>query len=255
MASEERFGYEWQKYKEINSNYENQFQKWITPFAPEIFKDKKVLDAGCGMGRNAFWALKYGARELIAFDFDKRSVEAAKKNLAGYPNAKVEFKNISEISWQNEFDITFSIGVIHHLKNPGLAIKNMIRALKPGGLILIWVYGYEGNELIVRWLNPIRINFTSKLPLPILHFLTYFLSIPLWTYLKIFPQKSPYFKQISGFSFSHLHSIIFDQLLPTIANYYKKEEAYQLLSEHNLKDIGISRCNQNSWTVYGYKAD
>ncbi len=254
MSSEERFGYEWHKYHQMDSDYEIQFLKWISPFGPEIFKDKKVLDAGCGMGRNSYQVLKYGAKKLVCFDFDKRSVKAAQKNLRIFNNYRVEFKSIYDISWQNEFDIIFCIGVIHHLENPHYAVKNLIRALKPGGLILIWVYGYEGNEWIVRWVSPIREHLTSRLPLPVLHFLTYFLSLPFWLFLKLWAKKkSSYLKQISKFNFSHFHSIVFDQLLPAIANYYKKEEACRLLAKHNLKKVGISHCNQNSWTIYGYK--
>jgi len=253
MSSEKRFGYEWQKYHQMDLNYELQFRKWIKPFGPEVFKNKKVLDAGCGMGRNSYWVLKYGAKELVAFDYDERSVEAAKKNLAGLNNAKVDFKSIYQLNYQNEFDIAFSIGVIHHLENPGLAIENLIKALKPGGLILIWVYGYENNEWIVKWISPLRKYLTSKLPPAILHLLAYCFSLPLWFFLKVFSQKSPYLKQVSQFRFSHLHSIVFDQLLPKIANYYKRDEARQLLAEHQLKNIDISHTNNNSWTVFGYK--
>ena len=253
MGSEKRFGYEWNKYHQMDSDYEIQFLKWISPFKSEIFKDKTVLDAGCGMGRNSFWALKYGAKKLVGFDFDLRSVKAAKKNLSSFSNTKIEFKSIYDIIWENEFDVVFCIGVIHHLENPQLAIENLIQALKPGGIILIWVYGYEGNEWIVRWISPIRKYLTSKLSPSIIHFLTYFLSLPLWLFLRILPQKSPYLKQISKFNFFHLHSIVFDQLLPSIANYYKKDEAYQLLAGHNLKKLSIHHSNQNSWTIYGYK--
>ena len=253
MGSEKRFGYEWKKYHQIDSNYEIQFKGWIQPFKPDIFKNKKVLDAGCGMGRNSFWALEYGAKELAAFDYDQRSVEAAKKNLASFSNAQVEFKSIYQINYQNEFDVVFSIGVIHHLEDPDLAIKKLIKAAKPGGLILIWLYGYENNEWIVKWINPIRKNFTSKLSPSCLHLFSYCLSLPLYLFVRISPQKSPYLKQVSKFKFSHLHSIVFDQLLPKIANYYKREEAKQLLTKQGLKDVGIFHNNQNSWTVYGYK--
>ena len=255
MGSENRFGYEWKKYHKVDPNYEIQFRRWIFPFGPEIFKNKKVLDAGCGMGRNSFWALKYGAKEVVAFDYDKRSVEMAKRNLTDFNNVKVEFRSIYDLPWKNEFDIVFCIGVIHHLENPSLAIQNLIKAAKPGGLILIWVYGYENNEWIVRFVNPLRIHFTSKLPPSVLHLISYFFSLPLWFFLKIPFKKSPYLQQISKFEFFHIHSIVFDQLLPEIANYYKKDEAYYLLSSHKLKNIGISHCNQNSWTVYGYKQD
>lgn len=251
MASEKRFGYEWQKYHQIDPHYEIQFRKWIWPFGPEIFKDKKVLDAGCGMGRNSFWALKYGARQVVAFDFNQQTIEVAKKNLAVFPNARVEFKSIYEIDYQAEFDIVFCIGVIHHLENPPLAIKNLIKAVKLGGLILIWVYSYEGNEWIVKWISPLRKYFFSKIPVFLLHFLSYVPSILLYLFVKLFPQKSLYLKQLAQFKFFHLHSIVFDQLLPKIAYYYKREEIYQLLAEYNLKNIRIVHVNENSWAVSG----
>lgn len=253
MGSEKRFGYEWGKYHQIDKNYEKQFQGWISPFEPKIFENKKVLDAGCGMARNSYWALRYGTKELVAFDCDQQSVEAAKRNLAHFNNAKILFKSVYDIDWQDKFDVAFCIGVIHHLENPDLAIRNLIRAVKPGGLVLIWVYGYENNQWIVKWVNPLRIHFTSKLPISLLHFISYFLSFPLYFFVRIFPQKSLYLKQIRQFEFFHLHSIVFDQLLPEIANYYKKEEAEKLLTTHNLDNIGISHTNQNSWTVWGYK--
>jgi len=253
MGSEKRFGYEWQKYHQISPNYELQFRKWISPFGPEIFKNKKVLDAGCGMGRNSYWVLNYGAKEVVSFDYDKRTLEAAKKNLSSFDNAHLEFKSIYNIDYQDKFDVVFCIGVIHHLEKPFLAIENLIRAAKPGGLILIWVYGYENNEQIVKWISPLRKHLTSKLPISVLHLLSYCFSIPLYFFVQLIPQSSPYLKQISQFKFNHLHSIVFDQLLPKIANYYKKEDAEQLLIKHKLKNIGISHINKNSWTIFGYK--
>ena len=254
MGSEKRFGYEWNKYSEIDPNYEVQFLKWIYPLQPEDFKGKKVLDAGCGMGRNSYWALKYGAGDLVAFDFDQRSVAAAKRNLSGFKDVQVEFRNIYDLPWQNEFDLVFSIGVIHHLENHGEAIKNLIRAAKPGGRILLWVYGHEGNEWIVKLVSPVRKFLTSKLPVGLVHLLSYLASAPLWAWVKIFHGPGPYLKQLSGFSFYHIHSIVFDQLIPKIAHYWTKEEARSLLSSfEELKDIEIHQVNSNSWTVLGEK--
>ena len=252
MASMERFGYEWSKFDRIIPEYETQFLKWVYPLKPEDFKGKKILDAGCGTGRNSYWPLAYGAKNVVAFDYDKRTVAVAKKSLSKFKNAHVRYRSIYKIKFSNEFDIAFSIGVIHHLENPHLAIDNLVKAVKKNGIVLIWVYGYEGNEFIVRFINPIR-KVTSRLPLPIVNFLAYFMSVPFFVYLRALRQKHPYFNQLSKFRFWHLHSIVFDQLIPRIANYWKKDEALNLLENKALKDLKIFRVNNNSWTVIGRK--
>jgi len=250
MSSSERFGFEWHKYSFLDPNYEFQFKNWIFPFKPEDFRGKKILDAGCGMGRNSYWVLKWGAGEVIAFDCDQRSLEAARNNLKQFNNAQVLFQNLYDINWQDEFDVVFSIGVIHHLEQPKLAIKKLLNALKPDGILIIWVYSFEGNEWIIRFISPIRKKITSKLSLPLVHLLSYFFSIPLWLFVKIFKGPSQYLKQLSEFKFWHVHSIVFDQLIPEVANYWTKEQALGLFSGFNYQEIKISHPPNNmGWTI------
>lgn len=253
MSSQERFGYEWDSYSEIDPKYEGQFARWVHPLTKASFVGKRVLDVGCGMGRNSLWASLWGAAEVVAFDFDKRSVAAATRNLKER-NAQVHFKSVYEIEWLNEFDIAMSIGVIHHLKDPKLAIRNMARAVRPGGLVVIWVYGYEGNEWIVRYVDPIRKNITSKLPVAFVHLISYFCSIPLWIFVKVFRGPGPYLAQLATFSFRHLHSIVFDQLIPDVANYWKREEALALFTDiPGMRVDHVTNTNKNSWTVVATK--
>ncbi|MDD4900823.1 MAG: class I SAM-dependent methyltransferase [Patescibacteria group bacterium] len=254
MSSEARFGYEWNKYSALDPNYEKQFINWIFPLGADFFKGKKVLDAGCGMGRNSYWPLKWGVGEVTAFDYDQRSVAAAKKNLADFKNARVLFKSIYEISWQNEFDVAMSIGVIHHLAEPELALKKLVRALKPGGTLIVWVYSYEGNEWIKKYVSPIRKSLTSKLSVGLVHWLSYFFSLPLWLFVKIFKGPGDYFQQLSTFKFWHVQSIVFDQLIPEVANYWTKDEVRNLFKELELTDIKINRPPNNcGWTVIAKK--
>ncbi len=255
MASEDRFGFEWNKYSKLDPNYEQQFKAWVHPLTTSDFKDKEVLDAGCGMGRNSFWCLKWGAKKLIAFDFDARSVACAKKNLSQFSSAEVLFENIYEINWQNQFDVVFSIGVIHHLKNPRQAITKLVQATKPGGIILIWVYSYEGNEWIVRYVSPIRKYITSKIPVSATHALAYFFSVPLWIFVKIWRGPTPYLKELAEFKFWHLHSIVFDQLIPEVANYWTKNEAVDLFKGLNLENVQVFRPPTDcGWTVIAKKS-
>ena len=61
-------------------------------------------------------------------------------------------------------------------------------------------------------------------------------------------------KQISNFSLNHINSIVFDQLLPKIAHYWTKEEAFYLLKHIDLTEIAIHRSpNGMGWTVMGRK--
>ena len=252
MESTDRFGYEWDTFREIIPEYERQFLKWVSPLQKEDFKNLSILDAGCGIGRNSYWPLLYGANRVIALDVDPRTVAVAKKNLAAFSQAQVEQKSIYEIGHENSVDLAYAIGVMHHIENPDAAIRQMVASLKPGGKILLWVYGREGNGWIVACVNPLR-KILSRLPIFFTVFFSYVFAIPWYLYVKLVPQSHPYFKQWSGFRFWHIRSIILDQLLPRIAHYWTKEEALSLLQNKGLVSLTASHVNNNSWTVTGIK--
>ena len=250
MASEERFGYEWSRYSKILPQYELQFINWVKPLNKNNFKNKTIFDAGCGMGRNSYFALKYGAKSVLAIDNNSQTINAAKSNLKPFDNVNVEEMSIYNLDLVTKFDIVMSIGVVHHLDDPDLAIRNLKKILKPGGKLIVWVYSFEGNEWIVNYVSPIRKKVTSKLPISLLHFLSYFICIPLFMYIKCFSMKNMYLKQISTFSFLHINSIIFDQLLPRIAFYWTEEECISLFKDNGFKTVNVHRPENNQgWTI------
>ena len=255
MSSEHRFGFEWRIYSKLDPLYETQFKQWVAPLGPGDFKGRIVMDAGCGMGRNSYWALRWGAGRVTAFDFDERSVEATRQNLREFSNAIVLLKSIYDIDWCDEYDIVISIGVIHHLERPHLALANMVRALRFGGIFLIWVYSHEGNEWITRLVDPFRKCVTSKLPVRLVHWLSYLCSLPLWGFAKIYRGKNRYIRQLSGSKFWQIHSIVFDQFIPTIAHYWQKDEVVHLLDGLPLREIRIKHPpNGQGWTVIAEKS-
>jgi len=250
----ERFGYQWDKYNWLDPLFKDQMLNWIGPLHPDDFEGKRVLDVGCGMGRLSYWALMWGAERVTAFDYDERSVARARKTLKEFKNAEVLFESAFEMKWRDEFDLAFSIGVIHHLEHPKLAVENMVKALKPGGTFLIWVYGYEGFGWLLWFLNPLRKYVTSRLPLAFVHVLAYFFSVPWWLFMKIFKGPSSYFKQMSGFPFWFVHLVVFDQLIPEIANYWTKREVQELVTGIGLREFEIYRpSNASGWIVVGKK--
>src|SRR2546421_12808079 len=88
-GSPSRFGYEWGRYTDILPEYEEQFRGWTAHIPPEEWRCKSFLDVGCGMGRNSFWPMQYGASEGVAVDIDEGSLATARSNLGGYPAVRV----------------------------------------------------------------------------------------------------------------------------------------------------------------------
>lgn len=252
-GSPDRFGYEWETYNEVLPIYEEQFRGWTPHFTPDDWKGKSFIDVGCGMGRNTYWPMSYGAAASLSIDIDDRSLEAAKLTLAPFNNSEIRRSSAYNIGETGKFDIAFSIGVIHHLEQPELALAQMVKAVKPGGKVAIWVYGLENNRWIVAFLDPLRKALFSWLPISFVHFLSLFPTAVLWVILKLGFGRTQYIKQIRNFSFSHLRSIVFDQMLPKIANYWPKEKVGSLMKNAGLEDVKLEWVNEISWAAVGTK--
>lgn len=251
-GTESQFGYEWNIYREILPIYREQFERWISPLRLSEFAEKSFLDAGCGIGRNAYWALQAGAKEGVAFDFDQRTVEVARANLQIFPQCLVEYRSIYEIEYSDKFDIVFCIGVLHHLADPRRALAQLVKALKPEGKLLLWVYAREGNELYLKIFNPLRKYVTALLPLWLTRRIAQLLTVAL-SILLIFPIRSEYLRLLKKMSFRHRESIVFDQLLPKIACYWKKEELLNLVDGLPLTNIEVVHTNGMSWSLVAKK--
>ena len=253
-GSPDRFGYSWERFSTPTPDQEQQFRRWTTHLSPDTdWKGKSFLDAGCGAGRNSYWAMSYGAARCAAIDLDDRSLAAARRNLATFPTAEVRKCSIYEIPFENEFDIAFSIGVVHHLSDPDRAIRNLVKAVRPGGRVLIWVYGYENLEFYVNVLNPLRRVLFSKLPLRLTRALAYVPAALVWVATRMGLTRLEYLRQLRTFSFAHIHHICFDQMLPRIAFYSTKSEALALLAGAHLVDVRAEWVNEVSWSVIGTK--
>jgi SAM-dependent methyltransferase len=203
------------------------------------------------MGRNSYWPLKYGAAGGVAVDIDERSLESARRNLRRFSTMQVMRMSAYDLHFEGRFDVAFSIGVIHHLEHPQRALEKMARAVKPGGRVLIWVYGAENNRWLVSVLDPLRRMLLSRLPVGLTHHLSFYPAALLWALLRLGVRPIEYFRLIAGFEFAHLRAIVFDQMLPRIAHYWRREEIARMMEAAGLEDVRLTWVNQMSWSAIG----
>ncbi len=253
-GSPERFGYSWERFSTLTAAQERQFRAWTAPIDPLArWRGVSFLDAGCGAGRNSYWPMTYGASEGVAFDLDERSLAAARANLIRFPQVQVKTGSIYDIPYEDRFDIVFSIGVVHHLSDPEKAVREMVKAAKPGGRVLVWLYGRENLGFYINVLDPARKAFFSWAPLSFVRVAALLPAAMLKVLLKLGFTPLDYLRMLKSFPFEHLHHIVFDQMLPRTARYYRREEAVELLAQAGLTNIEALHVNEISWTVTGTK--
>jgi len=96
-----------------------------------VFSDKgRCLDVGCGTGL----LLRHLSSGSIGVDINPRHVERAK---AYVPGAQVMVQDAEKLQFDEEtFDMVICTEVIEHLVRPDLALENIRRVLKRGGVLL-----------------------------------------------------------------------------------------------------------------------
>lgn len=263
-STAERFGYEWKHFPEISPVYEMQFLDWIKPITQSFFREKAILDAGCGKGRHLRIASRFGAKMVVGIDASE-AVCVAYANTKDFPNVHVIQGDIYHPPLRRSFDYIYSIGVLHHLSHPDQGFGRLLSLLKPSGTISVWVYGKEGNAWIIYLVNPWRKFITSKMPLPVLeafcypvalflHLLCRFVYRPFNLHLRPlrrFLFYNDYLFYISNFSLRETHSIVFDHLLAPVAFYLPKDDVAKWFQSSGLVDVHIEWHNRNSWKANG----
>ena len=111
-------------------------------FNPDDLKNKVVCDVGSGCGRIVKFISRFNPKTIYAVEPSISGIGALKQNLSELKSLKI-INTTGELFKTNEpCDYIISIGVIHHIKNPGDVLKNIRNNLKDDGKFIIWVYGY-----------------------------------------------------------------------------------------------------------------
>ena len=263
-ATAENFGWQWQHFTQADEKYAEQFLGWIAPVTPEFFREKRVLEGGCGKGRHTQLAASWGAREVIGIDLSA-AVETAFRATRSFSNVHIIQADIYRLPLARTFDYAFSVGVLHHLPDPRGGFLSLASKVKRGGHVSAWVYGAENNEWITRFVNPVREKITSridqrallhlsKLPAACMYLATKLVYGPLnrsGSSLTKHLFYNDYLSAISSFGWREQHTIVFDHLLAPTAFYISREEFETWWRDLGATDVVIGWHNKNSWRGTG----
>jgi len=98
----------------------------------------RILDAGCGSGRNMVELARYGS--VTGIELSETSVALARERGAG----EVVAGSVLEMPFPDQsFDLVVSLDVIEHLDDDLSALRELRRTVAPGGSLLVTVPAYQ----------------------------------------------------------------------------------------------------------------
>lgn len=250
-----------------------QFADWMAPLGEDDFRGSDVLELGCGNGSLLVHSAAWRPRSLVGVDLGD-SVITAEKNLAqaGYGQYRIEQADLTRYESAG-FDLVYCIGVLHHLKEPEAGFRAVLRNVRPGGRFHCWVYGREGNRIVIMLVDPLR-KLASKLPWWVNKYLIATpLAVPFYLYAKTLRAmarvakgaardrlaRMPLFAYslwIAEREFAFFRHVAFDQLVTPQTVYLARADLQEWLTRAGGIEAGstyIIQRNGNSWKFGGRK--
>ncbi len=108
----------------------------------EDLKSKTILDAGCGTGEKSIFFAKHGAK-VTAIDLSSGQLKVLKEKIKIEKlDIVVKKKDIvnDDLLDLGTFDVVVCTGVLHHTEAPYKGFLNLLKLLRPGGVIIIALY-------------------------------------------------------------------------------------------------------------------
>ena len=255
------FGYEWTEFSDWRPSGEENFRDYFTGFDLTSLRGATVLDAGCGMGRHARFVAGY-AQRLVAVDFSA-AIDQAEHNLQDATNIALVRADLQNLPLADEsFDFIYSLGVLHHIDDTAGTIRQLVRRLKPGGRLRVYLYWKRGGVVgfLLRLVTLAR-GVTRRLPFGVLKALCWALSVIL-TVLVIWPYRLLAAVGIDGltslplfvyakYPFRVLYNDQFDRFSAPLEKRYTADETRHLLEQAGLVDVSVT--DRFGWIGQGRK--
>jgi SAM-dependent methyltransferase len=175
------------KKKFLSKEYFNEVRKkryYVENHIPRFagfknYKNKNVLEIGCGIGTDACEFIKNGAK-YYGIEYSEKSLEIAKlrtKVLNLHKNNPLFFnldaENLSQIKKKNvKFDLIYSFGVIHHTKNMKKCFHEIHKLSNKKTEIKIMLYAKNSYKNFLLKTGPYR--YESQKGCPVVHKVDYY---------------------------------------------------------------------------------
>ena len=113
---------------------EEEFKKFLQ-------KQKLILDAGCGVGRDVKWFAEH-AKSGFVFGIDiSESIDMARENLKGFDNIILVQGDITKPPFRKDFfDFISCDQVIHHTPKTEDTFKHLVKHIKKDGVFSTYTY-------------------------------------------------------------------------------------------------------------------
>ncbi|HEY9843538.1 MAG TPA: class I SAM-dependent methyltransferase [Candidatus Obscuribacterales bacterium] len=113
----------------------------------------QVLIAGCGTGQQLVQhGLQQPDARLSGLDLSRTALgyTARMLEVSGLQAELFQADLLELRHWPRRFDLIACGGVLHHLAEPEAGLANLVRLLKPGGLLKLGVYSHRARQPLLR---------------------------------------------------------------------------------------------------------
>ncbi len=110
----------------------------------------KILDAGAGFGQYSYYLSRQSSNwEIHAVDIKQEQIDDCNeffKKIGKSDHVKFEYADLIKFEKPEEYNLALSVDVMEHIEEDELVFKNIYRALKPGGTLLISTPSDKGGS-------------------------------------------------------------------------------------------------------------